>query len=401
MISYTADGRQASEHRFAEALELLGDSVTAHESGYATDVNYPEIHYVPEDADFDVKRKDVRWRSGDTEARLKLLPDRVYILPNGYKVRLAKHPAAPSWRLVGTNAEGTFCHKPCTVSGGGKSEISKSLSDAVLYGPILVRNFDDDLALVEEIFRRNPLDALPQSARGGMPRPILSSERSLGSVIKLLTPSPDYTLEYNSWLETIPKHVRALVFVIKRFYRSEWGDDWKRHFRVDVINGAPGHELKYDGRKLVGSYLRIGLEESGAWRTYKLRQDFVAADKVQMEDDISASTVVPAHVLLGLPREYEGHPSLKIAENCEWRLFQRPDDAIHPGLRQADRSRHGFAGSLLLELPAAFGRRRSVHRRRRRVPRPVHGADATARRKERRAWRRLLGLFRKTAPRRR
>jgi phosphoenolpyruvate carboxykinase (diphosphate) len=328
---YGAEGRQASEHRFADALELLGDSVTVHESGYATDVNFPEIHYVPEDADFDVKRKDVRWRKGDTEARLKLLPDRVYVLPNGYKVRLAKHPAAPSWRLVGTNAEGTFCHKPCTVSGGGKSEISKSLSDAVLYGPILVRNIDEDLALVEEIFKKNPLDALPQSARGGIPRPILSSERSLGSVIKLLTPSPDYSPEYNAWLEGIPKHVRALVFVIKRFYRAEWGDDWKRHFSVDIINGAPGHELKYDGRKLVGSYLRIGLEESGSWRTYKLRQDFVAADKVQMEDDISASTVVPARVLLGLPKEYEGHPSLKIAENCEWRLFQRPDDAIHPG----------------------------------------------------------------------
>ena len=234
-----------------------------------------------------------------------------------------------------------------------------------------------------------------------MPRPILSSERSLGSVIKLLTPSPDYTLEYNSWLETIPKHVRALVFVIKRFYRSEWGDDWKRHFSVDVINGAPGHELKYDGRKLVGSYLRIGLEESGAWRTYKLRQDFVAADKVQMEDDISASTVVPAHVLLGLPREYDGHPSLKIAENCEWRLFQRPDDAIHPGFdkqTEADMASPGLFSSNFQPLSAADAQ---SHRRRRRLPRPVHRADATARRKERGARRRLLGVLREAAPRRR
>ena len=31
-------------------------------------------------------------------------------------------------------------------------------------------------------------------------RPVLSPERSLGSVIKLLTPSDDYTAEFNAWL---------------------------------------------------------------------------------------------------------------------------------------------------------------------------------------------------------
>ena len=39
---------------------------------------------------------------------------------------MAKHHAAPSWRLVGTVPDGAFCHRPCTVSGGGKSEISKA-----------------------------------------------------------------------------------------------------------------------------------------------------------------------------------------------------------------------------------------------------------------------------------
>jgi hypothetical protein len=36
------------------------------------------------------------------------------------------------WNLVGTVGEGTLCHKPCTVSGGGKSEISKSIQDAMI-----------------------------------------------------------------------------------------------------------------------------------------------------------------------------------------------------------------------------------------------------------------------------
>ena len=34
--------------------------------------------------------------------------------------------------------EGAYCHKPATVSGGGKSEISKSLNDAVIYASMYV-----------------------------------------------------------------------------------------------------------------------------------------------------------------------------------------------------------------------------------------------------------------------
>ena len=68
--------------------------------------------------------------NGETTS-IPLLPGKVYMAPSGYKVRMEKHPSAPSWRIIGTAAEGTFCHKPCTVSGGGKSEISKSLVDYI------------------------------------------------------------------------------------------------------------------------------------------------------------------------------------------------------------------------------------------------------------------------------
>ncbi|HEX6105867.1 MAG TPA: hypothetical protein VFZ26_09800, partial [Gemmatimonadales bacterium] len=327
-------------HRFTEVVKLLGDRAQRHPSGYATDVRYPEIHYMPEDMEIDIHRQDITWTRDGEIQHLKLLPGRIYIHPSGYKIRMAKHHAAPSWRLVGTVPEGAFCHKPCTVSGGGKSEISKSLTDAVLPGSFFVQRFDEDMRLVQEILDRSYDDA--QVGRGPV-RPLLHPDRSLGSVIKLLTPNPaEFSPEYNRWLESIPNHVRAQVFVIKRFHRPEWGDDWLRHFSVDIINGAPGHELKYEGRRLVANYLRIGRDGQGAWRTYKLRQDFVAADKVQMEDDITASVVVPARRLVGLPGEYDGHPSLKIAQNCEFRLFQRPDDAIHPGLdRQTEEDMAG------------------------------------------------------------
>src|SRR4029079_5106169 len=123
--------------------------------------------------------------------------------------------------------------------------------------------------------------------------PLLGIERSLGSLIKLLTPSPDYTDEYNAWLASIPNYVYPMLFIIKRFYRPEWGENWREHFGVDTVNGFPGHELKFGERKLVGTYLRVGLIGDPPWRPYKTRQDFAAAAKVQTEDDISASIVVP------------------------------------------------------------------------------------------------------------
>ncbi len=124
-------------------------------------------------------------------------------------------------------------------------------------------------------------------------RPILSHERSLGSVIKLLTASPEYTDEYNEWLRNLPQTIRQLVFTLKRYYRPEWGDKWREHFTVDRINGFLGHELKYNNQKLVGNYLRVGFDPQGSWRIYKLRPDFHPAEKVQVEDDITASVVVP------------------------------------------------------------------------------------------------------------
>jgi hypothetical protein len=67
-------------------------------------------------------------------------------------VHLDRPPAHQSWNLVGTVAEGTLCHKPCTVSGGGKSEISKAISDAILPGPVFVADFDRDMNRVQELF---------------------------------------------------------------------------------------------------------------------------------------------------------------------------------------------------------------------------------------------------------
>ena len=335
---FQADSRRYNDRSFDDVANDYADFIDIKTDGYGIDKQFSQLIYVPEDSYASVPDQTISWTRNGEKKSIPLVPGHVYMTPSGYKIQLAKHPAAPSWRLIGTLGEGTFCHKPCTVSGGGKSEISKSIADYLLHGPIFVADPEADLKLVQEIFDR---DYSNRWKPGGNVQPdyntkptrrVLSPTRSLGSVIKLLTPSTDYTDEYNQWLESIPGHVYAIVFIIKRTHRVDAESDWRRQFTVDIVNGRPGHELKYGERKLVGTYLRVGLLGENTWRTYKLRQDFAPAQKVQTEDDISASVVLPANSLKHLGQQPEGTTSYKFTENCEFRLFQRPDDAIHRGL---------------------------------------------------------------------
>jgi hypothetical protein len=328
--SYSLDSKyRASGHTFAELAQRLGEQIDFRPEGYGVDRTWPDVVYLPEDAHLDVHEQRITWAGGS----LKLLAGHTYIYPNGFKVALEKHPHAPSWHLVGSEAEGVFCYKPCTVSGGGKSEISKSLHSALLSGPYYVQNLKQDLDEVEKLFHRDYSDRFKTpTAAGPDTRPLLSPQRTVGSVIKLLTPSDEYTDAYNAWLATIPHHIRALVFVIKRFYREDWGEHWREHFHVDLVNGHPGHELKFHRRQLQATYLRIGRLDDGAWRVYKTRQDFVGSKKVQLADDIAVSATLPRARLAHLRPDLADTPAVKLVANCEARLFQRPDDAKHRGL---------------------------------------------------------------------
>lgn len=319
------------KNTFAEAVAILGDRIEVKPEGYAVDRRFPEILYVPRDAEFNVREGFISWQQDGQRQRLTLRVGETYVLPMGYWLRLEKQLNGAAWRLVGARADGTLCHKPSTVSGGGKSEISKSISSVVLNGPVFMRDYHKDMAEVAEILKRDfsGVYKQPKDERRAH-RPILSVERSLGSVIKLLTPSAEYTDEYNGWLRALHQTIRQLVFTVKRYYRPEWGDNWMEHFTVDRINGFLGHELKYHDQKLVGNYLRVGFDPDGSWRIYKLRPDFHPAEKVQVEDDITASVVVPRERLGNLDSLYS-NPSVKLVNNCEALLFQRPDDAVHRG----------------------------------------------------------------------
>lgn len=325
------DEKWMEGYTFESVKTDFKDLMMLHADNYGIDSKNANIIYLPENIEIDLQKTEINWIFENKPRKLKLLPQHVYILPNGEKLHIEKHPEAPTWKLISTEAEGTFCHKPCTVSGGGKSEISKSIDNAIIYGTYYVGDLKHDLDEVEKILNydyRKRWKDYPDRTRPS--RPILSLERTLGSAIKLLSPSPAYTDAFNDYLCSIPNHIKALVFMVKRFYRESWGEDWRSHFTVDIINGKPGNEINYDNRKIRPSYLRVGFDVSNAWRIFKLRMDFMPSEKIQMEDDVTASILIPGNQLTNLSSEFS-NGSYKFVANCEYRFFQRPDEAIVKG----------------------------------------------------------------------
>ncbi len=129
-------------------VNLIGDAVDVKPEGYAVDKDYDDVVYVPENAVFSIPKQSIIWEKDGKKQSLGLKPGVTYVLPNGYKIEMVKKGSnsavkekagasggdsrLTTWRLKGTLAEGVHCHKPATVSGGGKSEISKRVSDVCL-----------------------------------------------------------------------------------------------------------------------------------------------------------------------------------------------------------------------------------------------------------------------------
>ncbi len=292
--------------------------VLQHE-GHAIDAEHPEFVLVPSRASYSLITSTVSWTdSAGRNQEIPLRANRTYFSPDGYRVYMEQLDADPTqWTLVGVSPHSTTCHKPSTVSGGGKSEISKALSDAFIFGNLFSPNFDKDMDTVQELLERDYSDRFASGDTSDH-RPVLSPQRSIGSVIKLLTRSSDYTDEYNAFLDEIPAYIKEIVYTVKQYTKPEWGDNWRDHFSVGIMNDRYGNFVRLDGQKIVNTNLRVGFSSDGSWRLFSLRPDFHSAIKVQTEDDITASVTV---------RDRSGGPSRKHVENCELLLFQRPDDA--------------------------------------------------------------------------
>lgn len=320
-------------YSFKDLKKLLADKIDLQEGNYAVDKKYPDVIYIPENADIIVEKNMVRWTFDNKEFQLKLSPQKVYVHPTGHKFQLVKHPTQQMWRIIDTSPEGIFCHKPSTVSGGGKSEISKSMQNAIKYGHFYIENLKEAETKVDKIFNYDYSERwMNLKEDSGPSRSFLSRKRTLGSAVKLLTHSDLYSNDYNTFLNEIPNYIRTLAFFVKRHYRGyeDKAPDWKRFFNVEIVNGRPGNVLRYKHQPITASYVRIGFNEEGRWYVHKLRSDFVPSLKIQTEDDISATITLPAKRLKNLNKEFQ-NPSLKMVANCESFLFQRPDEAVIRG----------------------------------------------------------------------
>ncbi len=325
-------GKFGNRFTFAEVKKLLGDRIEIYPANYALDKKYPNLIYIPENAYINTNTNSITWTHNNQEQKLILSPHKTYIHPTGNKFKLEKHKAISLWRIVNTSPEGIFCHKPCTVSGGGKSEISKSMLNAITYSSFNIIDIDEDFKKADEIIEFNYSkrwkdydSTLPPS------RTFLDKRRTLGSAVKLLTPSPKNSDEFNEFVSSIPVHIRSLVLFVKRLYRQDHESlNWKECMSVEIVNGQKGTGLKYFKTDVVGSYVRIGFNQEGSWLLNKLRSDFSASQKIQLEDDISASITLPRNQFKNLNPEFT-NKSLKVVANCESHLFQRPDEAIVRG----------------------------------------------------------------------
>ncbi|NMH87057.1 hypothetical protein [Flavivirga algicola] len=321
------------DHTFEEVKTLLADRIDIKPENYAVDKKYPNVVYIPESAYFNINKNSITWDYNGKEQKLILSPFKTYVHPSGNKLRLEKHPSINLWRIVETFPEGIFCHKPCTVSGGGKSEISKSMQNAITYGTFNIHNIEEDFKKADEIIEFDYSTRWKtEDPNRPKSRSFLSEKRTLGSVVKLLTPSEENSDEFNEWLKNIPVHIRSLVLFVKRLFRQAHGANlnWKDMMSVEIINGVKGTSLIYNNNPVVGSYVRIGFNQNGNWMLNKLRSDFSASEKIQTEDDISASITLPRDQFKDLNPEYN-NPSVKVLTNCEAHLFQRPDEAIVRG----------------------------------------------------------------------
>ncbi len=324
--------KQNFKFNFEDTIRHLGERIEVKPEYYAIDKKYPNIIYLPEDAFLNTNTNDITWEYKGKKQRLVLSPLKTYILPSGNKYKLEKHNAISLWRLVRTSSEGIFCHKPCTVSGGGKSEISKSMRNAITYNNFHIQDIDEDFKKADEIIEynysrrwKNYDSSLPPS------RSFLSPHRTLGSAVMLLIPSEQFSDEYNAFVRNIPVHIRSIVLFVKRLYRQDHESlNWKELMSVEIINGKKGTGFLYNNTPVVGSYVRIGFNQKGHWMLNKLRSDFSPCEKIQAEDDITASITLPRHQLQNLNPEFT-NKSLKVLQNCENYLFQRPDEAVIRG----------------------------------------------------------------------
>ena len=177
-------------------------------------------------------------------------------------VRLEKQLGGTAWRLVGTARRAARCATsrapfPAAANPRSPSPSPTRCSRARCSSATTSRDMDQVAEILERDFSRVYRNARPTSARV---RPILSPERSLGSVIKLLTPSPEYTDEHNDWLAPPPADHPPARLHREALLPARMGRQLARAFHRRPHQRLPRPRTEVRRPKLVGNYLRVGYD---------------------------------------------------------------------------------------------------------------------------------------------
>ncbi len=348
--------------------------------GYAIDKRYPDIIYVPRDVHFDLRKQTITWPADDGEKSIKLLAGKIYIRPSGYRVRMEKpdRSTAPgAWSAQWPKRPSATNPAPSPAAANRKSpNPSATPSSTARFSRRISKRTSTSWRTCSPAITRIVSGTRRKS--GVDKRRILSPERSLGSVIKLFTPSDrDYRTSSTNGSVRFRSTSWNCFSWSSGFTRLSGAAHWREHFSVDIINGTPGNELKCDNRKLISNFLRVGYDADGSWRVFGLRKDFHPAAKVQMEDDITASVVVPAE------RLQASQPGVlqslrQVCPQMRSPALPAAGRGHSSRLRQADGTGLVRAGQFSLQFPAAHGRGRARVGRGLHRLRHLHRADAAA-----------------------
>ena len=138
---------------------------------------------------------------------------------------------------------------------------------------------------------------------------------------------------------------------VKRYYRPEWGDDWREHFTVDRINGHLGHELKLDGQKLRQHYCASATIRDGSWRMFK------SAARLLTRPRRSRSRTTSRHPPSSAPPRPISTPTTPIQASSWWRTARACSSSVpttrSTAARHAGRSGHRHPGHVPVQLRAA------------------------------------------------
>ena len=335
---------------FEQAMALLGDLVERQPEGYAIDRRFPDVFYIPEDSVFTAARRARPLAARRPHAAIDAAR-RSHLRPALWLPRAPGKAAlgGTAWRLVGSRPRGTLCHKPCTVSGGGKSEISKSIAHALLKGPVYRPRLPATTwTKVAEIFERDfsaIYKSRPPDARSR--RPILSPDRTLGSVIQLVTAVARIHRRAQRMAAPSPADHRASCCSPSSATTAPSGATIGASTSPSTASTAFSDTSSNSTTRSWSAIICAWATTATApgaftscapisaprikfrWRTTSPPPSFSRA---------RASTTSTASI--------KSH-SVKLVANCETLLFQRPDEAIHRGVDKQAEADISSPGTLL------------------------------------------------------